>query len=325
MAFFNRKQGKEDEDFQDEEFEEKSHPKKSFKDLKPENKKRRKEPVKPWGKKERMIVFSALAITVLTALFLTISSTEFAWPKFSGFSLPQFGSGTITIEGTKEQREKAANIRSAFNDKVSQLSGTYGFYVIDLSNGFGFGQNENEIFRSAPFNKFQVLAAIFTQAQEGKLDPNAVTEIALLVGSSSDSATFEIPVKKLGGEQNIERVVREIGMNSTSFVNSSTTPKDMGIFFKKLYRGEIVSEKYSDEILGLLTSTTERDLIPRGVAEGVKVSHKYGTIDSVVNDAGIVFAQKPYVLVIMSKSADLDQARKVIPEISEVVFEIITK
>jgi len=53
MAIFGKK---EDEFEEEEDFRSGRKITRKFKDLNPENKKRRKEPPKPWGKKERLIV-----------------------------------------------------------------------------------------------------------------------------------------------------------------------------------------------------------------------------------------------------------------------------
>ncbi len=81
-----------------------------FKDLKPENKKKRKEPPKPWGKKERMIVLFALVSTVIISGILTLSDSgfgNFGFPKFS-FNLENvsFDKFNIFKEETIEIRKK---------------------------------------------------------------------------------------------------------------------------------------------------------------------------------------------------------------------------
>ncbi len=80
-----------------------------FKDLNPENKKKRKEPPKPWGKKERMIVLVALVSTVFIAGILTLSGGGRgpSFPKFS-FSLDKidFDKFNILKEETIEIRKK---------------------------------------------------------------------------------------------------------------------------------------------------------------------------------------------------------------------------
>lgn len=85
MGFFKRK-------LEDEEESE-------IKDLKPHNKKVRKEPPKPWGKFERLVVLFTLLFTVITAVVLILYSQGLRLPKFN-FDLSHFNifeSETIII------------------------------------------------------------------------------------------------------------------------------------------------------------------------------------------------------------------------------------
>ncbi len=50
------------------------------------------------------------------------------------------------------------------------------------------------------------------------------------------------------------------------------------------------------------------------------MAHKYGRELNVISDAGIVFTEKPFVLVIMSQGIIESEANLVIPEIASLVF-----
>jgi len=67
---------------------------KKFKDLKSVNKKKRKEPPLPWGKKERYIVLIVLIVTIVIAIILATGSQnslklDFGKPSFN-FNFSQF-------------------------------------------------------------------------------------------------------------------------------------------------------------------------------------------------------------------------------------------
>src|SRR5689334_10613392 len=62
---------------------------KEFKDLKAENKKKRKEPPKPWGKKERLFVLAALILTAGGSGFLALSSREWKLGGIPRIEAPQ--------------------------------------------------------------------------------------------------------------------------------------------------------------------------------------------------------------------------------------------
>jgi hypothetical protein len=87
MAFFNKGRKDEDYDYDDEELiKEDNKLTKKFRDLKKENKRKRKEPPKPWGKKERMIVLVTVFATVLISVFLAFSSGGFFPTKLFKFN-----------------------------------------------------------------------------------------------------------------------------------------------------------------------------------------------------------------------------------------------
>lgn len=81
--------------------EEEDIPDKKFKDLKPENRKKRKEPIKAWGKKERLVVLIALIATILISCILALlanGSETFSFPKISLPSFTFFTGETTVIE-----------------------------------------------------------------------------------------------------------------------------------------------------------------------------------------------------------------------------------
>jgi hypothetical protein len=74
-----------------------------FRDLNPKNKKKRKEPPKPWGKKERMIALIILLVTVIASAILAFGAgskgkIHLSLPKFDFNSLNIFKEETIIVE-----------------------------------------------------------------------------------------------------------------------------------------------------------------------------------------------------------------------------------
>ncbi len=103
MKLFGKKK---DEEIDDEEFEaeelDRKVPSRKFKDLAPQNKKKRKEPVKPWGRFERILILVILLTTVFLSIFfkLTSSGVGFTFPtlgKIDLYSLNPFKDETIII------------------------------------------------------------------------------------------------------------------------------------------------------------------------------------------------------------------------------------
>lgn len=146
-------------------------------------------------------------------------------------------------------------------------------------------------------------------------------DLARYMGKESDNTAFGI-IRRILGDGKINQAISQIGMKKTSLSDNETTPEDIGLFFKKLWNKEIVSAKAKDEILGYLTDTTYEDWIVAGIPKDIKVAHKYGREVHVVNDAGIVLSESPFVLVIMSEGIIEKEADELIPEIARQLYLI---
>lgn len=328
---------------------------KGFNDLNPKDSKKRKEPKKPWGKKERCFVLFILLVTAGTSAFLALSSRSWKLPGIPrvGFNLPKItlpflGEDTIVIEGRKKDWEISEKVISEFENLTKDLSGVYGLYVVDLTNNASFGVNESEKFEPASLNKLPVMLGLYIEAEAGNLDLDTkytleaedklqgsgslyskpagmvltYRELIRYMGKESDNTAFNI-ARRILGEEKTETVIGAVGMENTVTLGDDqrTTPKDIGLFFKRLFQGGLINREYKDELLGFLTDTIYGDYLAAGVPSEVQVAHKYGREVHVVNDAGIVFSDNPYVIVVLSKGIVESEADGVFPEISKLVYE----
>jgi len=244
--------------------------------------------------------------------------------------LPSFnwGEETFYIEGDKEGREKAEKARNYFKDKTRNLSGLYAVSVVRLSDGSGYGVNKNEEMQAASLIKLPIMTLVYKKFEAGKLDLDEVAEgskstyreLVGAMGKRSDNNAQIILVKTFG-ESEIQNYIENIGMTKTSLAKNETTPEEIGLFFKKLWEKELVNEKSRDEILEFMTDTIFEDWIVKGI-DDVRVAHKYGREVHVVNDVGIVFANKPFVLVLMSDGAVESEADSLIPAVAGEIYEI---
>jgi len=305
-----------------------------------EKRRRRIRQTEPGGRKAIFILF--LATFLLSGLFLL-------WGKASEEgeeSIKVLREAGPTPTASEESREKTiAEVR----EKTRGFQGEYGFYVYNLVGRYQYGDRQERVFQAASLIKLPVMLALYQEAEEGRLDleeeyslknedklagtgslqnkpaGTVVTyrQLARLMGNQSDNTAFGIVRKKLGDEK-IKETIRNLGMEKTDLSENETSPYDIGLFFKKLYAGGVVSRTSRDEIIEALTDTLFEDRIPAGVPEGVKVSHKIGNETGSYSDAGIVFSSKPFVLVVMSKNASEDQAPGVMAQIARIVFEAET-
>lgn len=367
MDLFGRKKKKELEELEEEERlqEEETQRKISFenkklrkklKDLAPENTRGRKEPVKPWGKKERIVVGSFFIITTFIATVLFLFSHGFKLPGLPRISLKSinlenpFGEEIIEIgqKGNGSSSDiKANNAISYFKENIKPLSGFYGFLVIRLNSGESYGVSTNSSFQGASLLKLPLMTLIYKLSDEGTINLDekyilkesdkvpgsgvlfnetsgnsySFRELVRLMGHDSDRTAYKI-MKQVVGEDRLKEFVSEIGMEGTDIVSGKTTPTDMGIILQKLWDGKIISEESKEELLSFLTDTIYEDWIPAGISGDIEVAHKVGIDSGVVADAGIVISEHPYVLVIMSEGINRNDADIMFSEFSKEIYTI---
>jgi beta-lactamase class A len=105
--------------------------------------------------------------------------------------------------------------------------------------------------------------------------------------------------------------------------NNTTDATGLGILMWKLGRGEVVSPAASAEMVEVMARQKFNEGIPAGVPAGTKVAHKTGSITRIRHDAGIVFAPRPYVLVVLVRGLqESARADAVIASISRAVWPL---
>jgi len=292
-----------DEEEYDEEYEVRTS-RRRIRDLKPENRRRRKEPVKPWGKKERYVVFAVLLVTILTSAVLAVSARDFKLPGIPKFNL--FKEEVITIgKGKDAQKQKADKIIADFEAKTKDLSGTYALYVIDLTSGYSFGIDEGKAMQAASLIKLPVMLFAGTRVDDSKIEA---------MGKRSDNVVFT-EIRKKFGDEALQNYIGSLGMANTSITENETTPMEIGKVFKKIY------DDKNEKILGYLTDTIFENWIVAGVPDNIRVAHKYGREVHVVNDAGVVYGKKPYIVVIMTQGVIEKEADSVFPDLAKLVYD----
>jgi beta-lactamase class A len=301
--------------------------------------------IKPWTKVERLFVVGVFASTVAASGILAMSAREWKLPNLPRFSAPQIlPSETIIVEKDEEPRMDSEVIKK-FKSLTDPLSGVYGFFVYELDSDNYYGVNEKETFEAGSLNKLPVMLTMYKSAEDGDINLSTsyilresdkiagsgslygkpagtkitYEELVRYMGHESDNTAFGI-VKRILGDEKILKLMDSIGMSGSLLTDNETTPYEIGSFFKTLLDAKVVSRETRDAILEFLTNTTYENWIAKGIP--VPVAHKFGTLPHVRNDAGVVMAQKPYILVVMSKGAVEKEADEVIPQISEMIYAI---
>jgi beta-lactamase class A len=155
----------------------------------------------------------------------------------------------------------------------------------------------------------------------------------LMITVSSNFAT-NLLIEKLGVD-NIRATVHSLhadGMNVLRGVednkayekglNNTTTARGLQQLLEALARGEAVDEDASRQMIEILERQKFNEGIPAGVPPGTRVAHKTGEITKIHHDAAIVFAPRPFVLVILVRGiADTKVSAALMADITRQLYQ----
>jgi beta-lactamase class A len=151
----------------------------------------------------------------------------------------------------------------------------------------------------------------------------------------SSNLAANVLIEKLGAGE-IQATVDRIGASGMRVLrgvedqkafdkglNNTTDAAALARLFERISRGEAVSREASVSMIEILKRQAFNDGIPAGLPAGTVVAHKTGTITAIHHDAGIVYAKRPYVLVVLTRGLnDEKQSAALIAAISRAVFPL---
>lgn len=225
-------------------------------------------------------------------------------------------------------------------------NGTWSVYVCNLAKNTEGAINDQQM-QAASLIKLYIMGAVYEDYDslsatygKDKLDDNLNSMITV-----SDNDAANTLVNYLGGGDDaagmarVNKFCQDHGYTSTSMGrllladNSNgdnyTSVKDCGKFLKTIY--QIDKGTSTDDTLAgaeymyhLLKMQTRTNKIPAQMPEGVKVANKTGELDTVENDAGIIYdTAKGIDLVVCFMSQDLNDtaaAQNSIAQISRSIY-----
>ena len=220
----------------------------------------------------------------------------------------------------------------------AQWDGVIGAVAIDLTTGHVINYNGNAVFPQASSIKIPVMIQIFRDVRAGKLQMDQEVAISMSE-SVADSKRFDAAAKsggkmrlrelieamiemsdnaatnkliEMAGMAQVNRTLDEMSLINTRLrrkmidiaaatrdEENVSTPMDMARLVEMLYRGKVVDETASKEMLDIMTRTNAD--IRKAVPEAVRVAAKPGELNQVKCETGIIFLDKrPFALSVAS-------------------------
>jgi beta-lactamase class A len=155
----------------------------------------------------------------------------------------------------------------------------------------------------------------------------------LMITVSSNLAT-NLLIEKLGVE-NIQatvhllhadgmKVLRGVEDNKAfaKGLNNTTTARGLQQLLEAMARGKAVDQESSRQMIEILERQKFNEGIPAGLPPGTRVAHKTGEITKIHHDAAIVFAPRPFVLVILVRGiADTKVSAAMMADITRQLYQ----
>ncbi|HEK86473.1 MAG: serine hydrolase [Candidatus Saccharicenans sp.] len=233
------------------------------------------------------------------------------------------------------QKQLATEIKSV----VDSVDGVVGIAIKDLSSGYAFYLNENEVFPQASSIKIAIWLEVLKQVEEGKLkldefldlkpqdkvgggpilvflgNPSlriSIRDLCVLMVVLSDNTATNLLIERVGMEA-VNKRLRSLGLTQTKLQRKMmdlkaaeegreniSTPREMLSLMEKIWKGQVLSPELRQEFFNLLALPKDSPL-QKVVPEGVVVADKPGELEAVRCDSGLVFLKKhPYVIGIMT-------------------------
>ena len=231
-------------------------------------------------------------------------------------------------------------------------------FFVDLDNGAYVNLGGDNPIAAASTIKIPILVAFFEAVDEQKihLDEMLTMKQALIAKGSgdmqyqdpgkqytaletvtkmitiSDNTATNMLIERLGGAEALNQRFREWGLTQTAIRaalpdlegTNTTSAKDLAYLLTLIDRGELVSLRSRDRLLGIMRGTVTNTLLPQGIEEDAIIAHKTGDIGTVIGDAGIIDmpSGKRYVAAVMVERPHNDpQGRTLIQEISKTAYQ----
>jgi beta-lactamase class A len=230
-------------------------------------------------------------------------------------------------------------LEATIADVDRHLDGVLAVEILDLSTGQKFSLHADEVLPTASSIKIAILAELFRQGQQGKINLNdfytlqqsdivggsgiaealtpgrtrlTIRDVAALMISVSDNSATNIIIDRVGLD-NVNALLDSLGLTQTRLrrkmmdlqaaaagKENISTPAEMVALLEALYRGKVLNKAYTEDFFKLL-SVHKESYIPYDLPEDLRVANKPGELEGVRNDSGIVFTgNRPYAISVMT-------------------------
>lgn len=94
-------------------------------------------------------------------------------------------------------------------------------------------------------------------------------------------------------------------------------------WWRHLHRLSLEAPEQATRVVRPLMEAPYRDRITAGLPEGVPHLHKFGSYEGNYHDSGIIYTTRPYILVVLTAGAPLEEADAAIARVSAEIYRVM--
>ena len=106
-------------------------------------------------------------------------------------------------------------------------------------------------------------------------------------------------------------------------ITNTITARGIGMLLERMAEGRLLGKELDDRMLRILLDQRLNGKLPFYLhSEGIRCAHKTGEDDGITHDAGIVYAERPFVIVMLSNNVEVPEFERLMQETArEYAFE----
>ncbi len=259
----------------------------------------------------------------------TISySADDHWPALLTVNVEWNQTATLTVSSAAVRSGDEAGFQAGMAQYLSSLPGQFSAWVTPLGGGAELGYQASTGMEAASVIKLPLAIFVEKSAQDGTLkmsdqvqlqdsdfmggtgtlngsaqsgDKYSYHDLLALLVQQSDNTAWQALDRSLGSDK-VDAYAAAIGAPDCHQGDDSCNAREAGLMIQKLAAGQLLDSAHTQDLLQLLETTAFNDRINYYLG-GYTVAHKVGMDGSVMNDTGVVYTSRPFV-VSMFTSAD---------------------
>lgn len=158
-------------------------------------------------------------------------------------------------------------------------------------------------------------------------------EVAHRMVAVSDNIGTNVLIGRMGVEA-IQQKATELGLGGTNLAHKLMLPANDGSFnmisandacriLERVASGTLASKGSCERAEDFLLDQEDDEGLAQGLPADVAFGHKTGTVDGIRHDGGIVYAEHPYVICVLTRGLDYGVANALMAQVSAAVYEAL--